>query len=164
MKDFLDQSMEFSKENKGWLLSVRSLSVSRMQDDGNPSGERVSWADVAITVIRNAPRGDEYSGLVQASEEAHVRVFVADHFGPDLAGCENTPDAISRNLLAHLDLPYPTVQVMSREWRGLDKNSMLHLRRHKNAISALLPLERRIEDPLLRDKVEAWLALIPQLP
>ncbi|MBW5487040.1 hypothetical protein, partial [Streptomyces bambusae] len=157
-------------------VALRSLAVGRMQDELLPDEERLRWGRVALAACRRKaqwagedPPPDVVRGdpLAAAAEEAAVRGYLIQQFGPDPADPPRDPARLCRELLALLARTAATPQAAAqaaRDWRELPKARILQLRRVKNVLPWLALARAHLApyDPL-GPAADAWTRLRPYL-
>ncbi|GGT69072.1 hypothetical protein GCM10010272_10090 [Streptomyces lateritius] len=142
---------------------VRELAVGRMQRSELPDEDRLRWGRLALAAIS----GKYADGLTQQAmaEAAHVRVYMIREFGTGDADAVRDLSALCSDILRHLGVSYEVAVRLSEEWRAAPREQMLHLRRIKNMLAALLPVRALLDsdDPVIRETL-VWLDLVPRLP
>ncbi|MET9695386.1 hypothetical protein ABZY31_00415 [Streptomyces sp. NPDC006529] len=143
-------------------LELRTLAVGRVQADWLPDEVRLRWGRVAVTASRRKAAWTGEDVLAAAAEEAAVRGYLLQQFGPGPGG---DPAALCRDLLALIDLTPEEAAREARSWRDLPKARILHLRRIKNLLPWLALARPHLEpqDPL-GASVDAWSEVRPRLP
>ncbi|MDJ0380729.1 hypothetical protein [Streptomyces sp. G-G2] len=143
-------------------LELRALAVGRAQADWLPDEVRLRWGRVAVAATRRKAAWTGEDALVAAAEEASVRGYLIQQFGPGPGG---DPAELCRDLLALIDVTPEEAAREARSWRELPKSRILHLRRIKNLLPWLALARRHLaqHDPL-GTAVDAWAAVRPQLP
>ncbi|MET3982215.1 hypothetical protein [Streptomyces sp. PvR034] len=143
-------------------LELRALAVGRARDGRLPDGVRLRWGRVAVAATRRKAAGAGEEALVAAAEEAAVRGYLIQQFGPGPGG---DPAALCRDLLALIDLTPGAAAGEARSWRDLPRARILHLRRIKNLLPWLELVRPHLapDDPL-GAAVDAWTRVRPRLP
>ncbi|MFJ3922541.1 hypothetical protein [Streptomyces sp. NPDC090022] len=146
-------------------VPLRVLAGGRMQDGLLPDPVRLRWGRVAYAACLRRAAWTGEDPLAAAADEAHVRGYLIDRFGPDPGDPLRDPAALCRRMLPLLE---PGPQEAAREargWRELPKARIRHLRRIKNLVPWLVLVRPHLaaDDPL-GAAVDAWAAVRPLLP
>ncbi|MFD3723652.1 hypothetical protein [Streptomyces sp. NPDC058671] len=134
-----------------------------MQRTELPDEDRLRWGRLALAAIS----GKYADGLNQQAmaEAAHVRIYMIREFGAGDADTVRDLSALCADILRHMEVSYEVAVELSGEWRAAPREQMLHLRRIKNMLTALLPVQTLLDgdDPVMREAL-VWLDLVPRLP
>lgn len=143
--------------------TLHELCTGRMTRGDVSLADRRRWGRLALEVInREYAEGDERKKMAEA---AYVRAFMIREFGAGSSGLATDPVALFRDVTDAIGMTIEEVRNEAGNWRALEPARMLRLRRIKNMLTLLKGIETCVnaDDPF-RQKAEAWISLLPDLP
>ena len=145
------------------LETVREVAQSQAYRSDLPRHHRLRWAALALLANDRQRSDDAWGQARKASQDLHLRTWVAEHLGPDTDPAVN-PTAIAADSLAALTLEPSDALMMSTNWHELPVEQIGLLRRHKNMTVHLSRLIELLPSGPEKDQLAAWIAVHEHLP
>ncbi|MEU0664683.1 hypothetical protein ABZ508_01180 [Streptomyces lavendulocolor] len=96
---------------------------------------------------------------------ARVRVYMIRQFGVSASDEARQPDRLCEDVLKNIGSSIDEVARLATDWRSLQREEMLYLRRLKNILTPLTEIADLLNPAdSIHDEIAPWLALRPRLP
>ncbi|WP_433571642.1 hypothetical protein [Streptomyces sp. CA-251247] len=162
LEEYLLKPEASSCSSERWE-QLRDIAVGGVQRHDLSDEARLRWGRLALSAISR--KYGEGSPQRATAEAVNVRTYMIKEFGVSNADPARNLSALCSDIRRDLEVPLNVATRLAEEWRSAPREQMLQLRRIKNMLTPLFPVQALLEgdDPVLRD-IRAWLALVPRLP
>ncbi|MGQ4415724.1 hypothetical protein ACN6LA_000588 [Streptomyces sp. SAS_269] len=144
--------------------TLRELSDGRMRDDRQDTETRLDWARLALTACQRKRESGEVDRVKILADEAHIRVYAIRTFGPTKSDPMLDMFDLCAAVFREIGKTREEVAAETADWKSLPPNRMLRLRYVKNLLTPLQALMDTMPEDPMRQRLAAWLSLIPHLP
>jgi hypothetical protein len=145
------------------LERVRVVAQSRAYWSDEPGPVRRRWATLSLRANERLRGDGPWHRARAASRDFVLRTWIIEHLGPDPVPDWN-PETLAADTLAALTLDPSHARALSADWRGLPREQIGELRRHKNLTAHVGRLVDVLRPGPTKDRLLAWIAVRDFLP
>ncbi|MEU7534190.1 hypothetical protein AB0B30_08705 [Streptomyces narbonensis] len=144
-------------------VQLRVLAVGRMQSPALTRETRLRWGHLALCAISETARSQ--TPQQTTADSTRVRAYLILEFGMSDSDAARDLPALCSEILGNLGVPLEAAERLAEDWRSAPGEQMLRLRRIKNMLTPLLPLQALLKKggPAFQETRD-WMKLIPDLP
>ncbi|CAM5472179.1 hypothetical protein [Streptomyces narbonensis] len=142
---------------------LRVLAVGRMQSSALAHETRLRWGRLALSAISGMARSQ--TPQQTTADAARVRAYLILEFGVSESDATRNLTALCSEILRNLEVSLEVAERLAEDWRSAPGDRILRLRRIKNMLTPLLPLQAVLKKggPAFQEARD-WMRLIPDLP